>query len=122
MPHVHGRPELISRLFQNLLGNAIKFRHPDRRCQVSIRAKSLKNDMVQVSIRDNGIGIHDNMRETAFNLFYKYHPDPNYKGVGAGLALARRIVNVHGGTIGFAETPEGQGATVVFTLQAAREQ
>lgn len=120
MPHVFGRPELIARLFQCLIGNAIKFHHPDRRCKVSISALAVKDDMVQVTVRDNGIGVAPKMREKAFDLFYKYHPDRSYSGIGTGLAVCRRIVNIHGGTIHFADD-KAEGTSVVFTLQAARE-
>ncbi len=121
MPNVYGRPELIARVFQSLIGNSIKFRHLERPCKISIKAKPLKNDMVQVTVSDNGIGVNPAVRDKAFELFYKYHKDPSYNGVGTGLAVCRRIVNIHGGTIAFGDD-DGNGTSVVFTLQAAREQ
>jgi signal transduction histidine kinase len=114
LPSVEADPPLVTQVFQNLIGNAIKFRGPDPvRIQVSARRSGREWIF---SVRDNGLGIDPADAERIFSMFTRLHPE--VPGSGIGLALCRRIVERHGGRI-WAESEPGRGATFSFTLPAA---
>ncbi len=110
------RPQL-GQLFQNLVGNAIKFRgnEPPR---VHISASRNGSGWV-FSVRDNGIGIPSEYSERIFIIFQRLHNREEYAGTGIGLAICKKIVERHGGHI-WVESEVGKGATFRFSLQAAR--
>ena len=116
LPTVHGIPSHIGLLFQNLISNAVKFRHADRQPQVSIRAER-QGDEYRFAVTDNGIGIDPQYHERAFAIFQRLHTAREYPGTGIGLALCKRIVEAHGGQISLESSP-GEGTTVYFTLPA----
>jgi signal transduction histidine kinase len=118
LPVVWGDRRLLGRLLANLLDNAVKFRsrEPPR---VRVRADRV-NGLWKVVVRDNGIGIDPADVPRLFTVFARLHPKDERPGHGVGLALCRRIVERHGGTIG-AEPAPGPGTTVWFTLPATRE-
>jgi signal transduction histidine kinase len=99
-------------LFQNLLGNAIKYRtsEPPR---IEISAQPSDHGW-RFFVRDNGIGIAPVYHQRIFTLFQRLHAQ-EYPGTGVGLALCRSIVQGHGGNI-WVESEEGKGATFIFTL------
>ena len=111
---VRGDASLLRVLLVNLLGNALKYRRPDTPPEVRLCA-AVEGDLVRVDVADNGIGIPDEYAEKVFVIFQRLHGREEYDGTGIGLALCKRIVEFHGGTIGLRPSPLG-GACVTFTL------
>ena len=113
MPRISGIPPQITELFQNLIGNALKFHGPDPpRVHISARRADARWEF---SIADNGIGIAPEYRGKIFEIFRRLHGRGKYPGTGIGLAICRKIVAHHGGEI-TVDSAEGQGATFRFTL------
>jgi signal transduction histidine kinase len=105
------RPQM-AQVFQNLISNAIKFRGARI---PRIRISSVETgEYLRVRFEDNGIGIDAAEFDKIFEMFYRAHKDPSYAGIGAGLAISRRIVRAHGGEI-TVESTKGRGSC--FTLQ-----
>jgi PAS domain S-box-containing protein len=107
------------RLFQNLVGNAIKYRKPDQSPKVHISAEPKGAEWV-ISVRDNGIGFDPKHASTIFEPFKRLHTAEEYPGTGVGLAICRRIVQAQRGRI-WAESQPGEGATFCFTLPVKTE-
>ncbi|MCJ7604332.1 MAG: ATP-binding protein [Desulfobulbaceae bacterium] len=103
----------ISRLFQNLIGNALKF-HGKEPMRVHISAKRKENKWV-LSVRDNGIGIEPRYAEKIFGMFQRLHTTQEYPGTGLGLAICKRIVEHHSGEI-WLESEPGKGSSFYFTI------
>jgi signal transduction histidine kinase len=118
LPVVSGDPGQLSLLFQNLVGNAIKFSDTDAP-RVSVTA-SVEGSHAQFAIRDNGIGIDPQHAERIFQPFQRLHGEDRYEGTGIGLAICQRIVTHHGGRI-WAESHAGAGSTFRFTLPLAQD-
>jgi signal transduction histidine kinase len=118
LPPVRGEPALLAAVFQNLIGNALKFRGPERP-RVEIAA-ARDGDAWLFTIADNGIGIEPQYAERIFMIFQRLHPKDVYAGTGIGLALSRKIVEYHGGRI-WLDTDAGAGTTFRFTLPAIQE-
>lgn len=112
LPNVFVDKERIIEVVQNLVDNAIKFMGKQNYRQIEIGAEH-KNDEVVFFVKDNGIGIRKEFQEKIFGLFDKL--DSETEGTGIGLALVKRIVEVHGGKI-WVESEEGKGAKFCFTL------
>ncbi|MBO1330407.1 ATP-binding protein [Streptomyces sp. VRA16 Mangrove soil] len=114
LPTVYGDASQLGLLFQNLLSNAIKFRAPGRppRIRVSVREEG---DMWRFTVRDNGIGIAPEFREKVFVIFQRLHTREAYPGTGIGLAMCKKTVEFHGGTIGV-DSVDGEGTSISFTL------
>lgn len=102
------------RLFQNLIGNAVKYRNTDQPSKVHIGAEQKGAEWV-ISIKDNGIGFDPKFASTIFLPFKRLHSAEEYPGTGVGLAICRRIVQAQGGRI-WAESAPGEGSTFFFTL------
>ena len=113
LPTVTADPAQMVSVFQNLVGNAIKF-HGAEPPHVHVSAREIGSE-VEVSVRDNGIGIRKEHQERIFVIFQRLHNRTDYPGTGVGLALCKRIVERHGGRI-WVESEEGRGATFAFTL------
>ena len=113
LPTVTADGTQMRQLLQNLVGNAIKFRgeEPPR---VDIEARSAP-DGCAITVRDNGIGLEPRFADRIFQVFQRLNPVEKYPGTGIGLAVCRRIVERHGGTITVDSTP-GAGAAFTFTL------
>jgi signal transduction histidine kinase len=116
LPRVIGDPGQLVQLFQNLVGNALKFRS-NARAEVRISAAPA-GEMVQVSVADNGIGIEPQSAKRIFDIFQRLHTRDEYTGTGIGLAVCKKIVERHGGDI-WVESQPGQGAAFHFTLRSA---
>lgn len=107
----------LTRLFQNLIGNALKYRDAERVPRVQIRAEP-RESMVAISITDNGIGIEPQYFDRIFRIFQRLHGAGTYQGTGIGLAIVKRVAENHGGTVAVTSTP-GQGSTFTVTLPRA---
>ena len=116
LPEVRGERPLLVQLLQNLIGNAIKFRDPERPPVVRITATRV-GDFWELECRDNGIGIDAQYAERVFVIFQRLHPKDVYEGTGIGLALCKKIVEYHGGRIWLGET-DGPGTSIRWTLPA----
>jgi len=121
LPTVPGDRSQLVQLFQNLIGNAIKYHGPELPV-VHIRCRENAGEL-RVSVTDNGIGIPPEQRERVFELFRRLHSTQTYPGTGIGLAVARRVVERHGGRIWIepeSAAERGPGTTFTFTLLLAQ--
>ena len=113
LPTILGDETQIEQLFQNLIGNAIKF-HGEKPPRVHLGVTK-DNETWLFSVRDNGIGIDPQFYERVFIIFQRLHTIDKYKGTGIGLAISKRIVERHGGQI-WIESEPGKGSTFYFTI------
>ena len=118
LPSVRGEASLLSAVFQNLISNALKFKGADE----PVIAVEVERDdeMWKFTVRDNGIGIEPEYADRIFVIFQRLHPKDAYPGTGIGLAMCRKIVEYHGGTI-WLKTDVDAGTTFQFTLPVAPE-
>jgi hypothetical protein len=98
LPEVPGDETLLTQMFQNLIGNAIKFRAPGRSPRVQLRA-AREGEFWHFTCSDNGIGIDPEYAERVFVIFQRLHPKDQYTGTGIGLSMCKKIVEYHGGRI-----------------------
>lgn len=117
LPTVRGDAAQLENLLVNLVGNALKYRHPDRPPVVHVAAEPLRHGGWAITIRDNGIGFAPEHAEKIFLMFQRLHGRTRYEGTGIGLAICTRIAQRHGGTIR-AEAIPGEGATFRVTIGA----
>jgi PAS domain S-box-containing protein len=117
LPTLPGYAAELRSLFQNLISNAVKFRHPDRSPVIKISAQ-LEGGHWALVVEDNGIGIAPQHQERIFKLFQRLHVRSAYEGTGIGLAHCKKIVELHHGRIGVTSTL-GQGSRFAFTLRVA---
>jgi PAS domain S-box-containing protein len=115
LPTVQGNPVELELLLQNLIENAVKFRG-DRKLDIHIGAHQQGNHWL-FSVRDNGIGLDPKFADRIFVIFQRLHSRDKYPGTGIGLAICKKIVERHGGSICVDSVP-GQGSTFYFTLPA----
>jgi len=113
MPQIYGEPTLFSQVIQNLISNSLKFKFPDKKPEIYIVAKNLKDEW-EFSVRDNGIGIEEKYFEQIFN-FKRLHPRDKYPGSGIGLPLCKKIILVHNGRI-WLKSKVSEGTTFYFTI------
>ncbi|AQU71437.1 histidine kinase [Streptomyces niveus] len=118
LPEVMGDPTLLTMLWQNLLGNAVKFRHPDRAPHITVAVDRAEGaDSWTFSVTDNGIGIPEEFAEKVFIIFQRLHARDAYAGTGIGLSLCKKVVEHSGGHI-WIDTAHTGGARIAFTLPA----
>ncbi|MBY0431911.1 MAG: hypothetical protein K2Q10_11985 [Rhodospirillales bacterium] len=120
LPRVSCVPAQLHSVFQNLIGNAIKYRAADRVPNLTVSAHPAESGGWRFEVSDNGIGIEPEYHERVFGIFQRLHPRDRYEGTGIGLALCRKIIERHGGRI-WLESALGEGTTVMFTLPAPPE-
>lgn len=131
LPTLDALPGQMPQLFQNLLGNALKFSRPDVPPRVRVRAEAvgaaekahyrlnLRKKWVKLCVEDNGIGFDPQYAEKIFVLFQRLHGRSEYEGTGIGLATVKKIVENHRGLV-YAESTPGQGARFVVLLPLAQ--
>lgn len=113
LPIVRGYRSELQRLFENLIGNAIKYRG-DAAPRIAVTAEQQGGQLV-VSVRDNGIGIEEQYQDRVFKIFERLHGGSKYSGTGVGLAIVCKVVEHHGGRI-WLESESGVGSVFRFTL------
>jgi signal transduction histidine kinase len=116
LPFVYGNKQYLAQVFLNLLSNSIKFSKTDPLIQITAKKDG---DRVFVYIKDNGIGMSAENLQRIFVAFERLHGRSEYEGSGIGLAICRRIIQLHKGNI-FAESTLNGGSTFVFDLPAAQ--
>ncbi len=127
LPVIDADPAQMRQLFQNLLGNALKFQRPGEPPEVIVSSKivSLRentppgalpgDEACQVVVQDNGIGFEPQFAERIFAIFQRLHTRDKYEGTGIGLSVCRKITDRHGGNI-VAKSSDGEGAAFIVTL------
>jgi signal transduction histidine kinase len=123
LPVIKGHPLLLPVLFNHVISNAIKFRHPVRPLVIDISAEKLDAASIRhpgaypgksynkIVTKDNGIGFEPVDREKIFEMFYQGHEKAKYKGSGMGLAIVRKIMDIHGGYVA-ADSVPGEGVNL----------
>jgi len=120
LPTVTADIAQIGQLFQNLIGNALKYRNEEVAPEVTISAKRL-DDAWEIAVADNGIGIAPQHFDRVFRMFQRLHTAKEHPGSGIGLSFCKRIIERHGGRI-WVESEEGKGSTFFFTLPDRKEE
>jgi signal transduction histidine kinase len=115
LPSVYVDRMRLREVFENLIENAARYMDGQTYPLIEIGAR-LQNDQAIIFVRDNGQGIEPRYHTRIFNLFEKL--DPNMEGTGIGLALTKRIIEVHGGRIWVESEGQGKGVTFYFTIPA----
>jgi signal transduction histidine kinase len=116
LPTVMGIETQLVQLFQNLIGNAIKYRSPDRSPIIDIQATQIGEKEWKIWVKDNGVGIPAKHQQDIFNILYRLH-GKEHEGAGIGLATCKWIVQNHFGTIGV-ESNVDEGSSFYFTLRS----
>jgi signal transduction histidine kinase len=105
---------MLRQVLQNLISNAVKYTGPRERAEITITGEDL-GDWVRCTVRDNGVGFESAYVGKLFGVFQRLHRTEDFEGTGIGLALVKRIIDRHGGTIEAAGAV-GRGASFTFTL------
>jgi PAS domain S-box-containing protein len=115
LPRINGERTQLVQLFQNLVGNSIKFRRESSPIVRISAAPAAESGFAQFTVADNGIGIEPEYVERVFRIFQRLHERGKYPGTGIGLAIVKKVIEHHGGRIWIESTP-GHGAQFHFTL------
>lgn len=125
LPNIEAEPTQMRQMLLNLIGNALKFHRPDEPPVVQVDAEIFsdvhspfpdgRDSFCRMTVRDNGIGFDEIYLERIFEVFQRLHSRDYYEGNGIGLAICRKIVEHHGGSI-TAKSTSGQGAAFIVTL------
>ena len=114
LPNIIADGNQIQRVFQNLIGNALKFRKGEVQPKIHVAAQ--KEDKKYVfSVSDNGIGMEEQYTDRIFEVFKRLHPIGKYQGAGIGLAIVNKIIEHHNGRV-WVESKLGVGSTFYFTI------
>lgn len=119
-PHLRASRDELTRMLQNLIGNALKYRREDAVPEITVRS-GVEGGQWRVEVIDNGIGIARGNDDKLFKVFSRLQTGEKYQGHGVGLALCRRIVEHHGGEIGMESEGEGSGSVFWFKLPIHQE-
>ncbi len=130
MPSLFVNPNLISTVFQNLIGNAVKYRRKDIETTIKVRheislgingrGQNLTNKYCRIFVEDNGIGFDPKYSEEIFGMFRRLHKHDEYTGTGVGLALCKKIAELHNGYIS-ARSKLGEGSTFILSMPLKQE-
>lgn len=115
LPRVRGDGALLRQLLTHLLSNALKFTRPREVAQLTVTWAPAQPGWVTLDLRDNGVGYNPAQQDKLFHVFQRLHPAARFEGLGLGLALARKIVERHGGQIAIEGAPDA-GCRVSVTL------
>jgi signal transduction histidine kinase len=131
LPSLHVRPTLMRPLFQNLISNALKYRKKDEGVNIDIRSevsfgiserdKNLVNKYCRIFVKDNGIGFDQKYAEEIFGMFRRLHHNGEYSGTGVGLALCKKIAELHHGFIS-ARSKINEGSTFIVSFPLKHEE
>jgi two-component system, LuxR family, sensor kinase FixL len=121
LPVIMADETQMRQLFQNLIGNALKYRKPHTPPSIHIRAEEDDNDFWRIEVSDNGIGFEEQYAERIFGVFERLHTREHYEGTGVGLAVCRRIAERHNGRI-TATSRQGEGSTFTVILPALQRE
>jgi PAS domain S-box-containing protein len=127
LPAIDADPMQMSQLFQNLIGNALKFHRQDEAPVVRILSHAVadredhnqQNELCRISVEDQGIGFDEKYLDRIFQVFQRLHGRTQYEGTGIGLAICRHIVERHGGSL-TAKSAPGEGAKFIVTLPVSQ--
>ncbi|MGO9414871.1 MAG: sensor histidine kinase, partial [Syntrophobacteraceae bacterium] len=115
LPVISADPTQMRQLFQNLIGNALKFHKPGEKPTVRVSSECNEDSGCEIVVEDNGTGFDEQYREKIFAPFQRFHARSEYEGTGMGLAICKKIVERHGGSITAKSTP-GAGSQFIVTL------
>lgn len=115
LPDIFANKLSMRQIFQNLIGNGLKFIPPGKEPIIAIECTEVENHY-QFSVCDNGIGIKEKDKEKVFKIFQRLHSKTEYKGTGIGLSVCQKIVDIHEGKI-WLESEYGKGTTFFFTIK-----
>jgi len=118
LPTIEADALQMRQLFQNLIGNALKFRRPDAPPVIRVAAQPAPAGLCQIAVEDNGIGFEEKYSDRIFKVFERLHGRDTYEGTGMGLAICRKIAERHGGAVTARSTP-GQGSAFIITFPLA---
>ncbi|MFE0086115.1 sensor histidine kinase, partial [[Kitasatospora] papulosa] len=119
LPELLGDSTSLTMVWQNLVGNAVKFRRPDVPCRITVGCVR-EGDVWHLTVADNGIGIAPEFADKVFIIFQRLHARDEYEGTGIGLSLCRKIIEFHGGRIWLDPNPP-EGTLIHFTLPVLPE-
>jgi PAS domain S-box-containing protein len=119
LPVVEHDEHAFIQLFGHILGNALKYHREGVPSQIEVSAVLKKPQLWEIRIKDNGIGIAEEYQHKIFDVFQRLHPRTQYPGTGIGLAICKKIVEVHGGQL-YVESIPGEGSTFCFTVPVTR--
>jgi two-component system, chemotaxis family, sensor kinase Cph1 len=120
LPALDCDPILMAQVFQNLLGNALKYSGGRAKAVIEVDSIQRPGKPAIIFVRDNGAGFNMKYAERLFAVFQRFHTDSEFEGTGVGLATVHRIIQKHGGTI-WAEAEVDHGATFYFALQMTEQ-